>query len=84
MDEIQHELVKMARNFDASPAVTTGMPQDPYFGPKRADTDRNGQVTGMDLFGVRCWGHLYNTVRTLQSKTVWGMTSTCAESKTLG
>ena len=35
MDENQHNLVKMARNFDASPAVTTGMPQDPYLGSKR-------------------------------------------------
>ena len=58
MDKIQHELVKMARNFDASPAVTMGMPRDPYFGQKWAETGRNGQVTGMDLFGVRCWGHL--------------------------
>ena len=31
--ENQHNLVKMARNFDASPAVTTGMRQDPYVGP---------------------------------------------------
>ena len=28
IDEIQHNLVKTARNFDASPAVTTGMRQD--------------------------------------------------------
>ena len=33
--ENQHNLVKTARNFDASPIVTTGMPQDPYFGSKR-------------------------------------------------
>ena len=31
----------MARNFDASPAVTTGMPQDPYFGPFRVETARS-------------------------------------------
>ena len=48
-------LVKMDQNFDASPAVTTGMPQDPYFVPKHCDTDRNGQATGMDMFGVRCY-----------------------------
>ena len=35
MDENQHNLVKMARNFDASPAVTTGRPQDPYVVSKR-------------------------------------------------
>ena len=31
MDEYQHNLVKTARNFDASPAVTMGMRQDSYF-----------------------------------------------------
>ena len=40
MDENQHELVKTARNFNASPAVTTGMPQDPYFGSKRVEPAR--------------------------------------------
>ena len=29
IDENQHNLVKMARNFNASPAVMTGMRQDP-------------------------------------------------------
>ena len=55
-------LVKMDQNFDASPAVTTGMPQDPYFVPKHCDTDRNGQATGMDMFGVRCWGTYGSTI----------------------
>ena len=32
--ENQHELVRIARNFGASPAVTTGGPQDPYFWSK--------------------------------------------------
>ena len=44
MDGNQHNLVKTARNFDASPAVTTGMPQDPFLVPFRG---RNGQVGGM-------------------------------------
>jgi len=34
-NENQHNLVKMARSFDASPAVTTGEPQETYFGSKR-------------------------------------------------
>ena len=41
MDENQHNLVKMARNFDASPAVTTGMPQDPFLVSKRVETGRS-------------------------------------------
>ena len=57
MNENRYNLIKTVRNFDASPAVTTGMPQDPYFGPKRVETGQNGQVAGMDLFGVRCWGN---------------------------
>ena len=36
IDENQHNLVKTAQNFDASPAVTTGMRQDPYLVSKRA------------------------------------------------
>ena len=39
MDENQHNLVKI--NFDASPAVTTGLLQDPYFGPFRVETARS-------------------------------------------
>ena len=41
MDENQHNLAKTARNFDASPAVTTGMPQDPFLVSKRVDTARS-------------------------------------------
>ena len=41
MDENQHNLVKMLQKFDASPAVTTGMPQDPYFEPFRVETARS-------------------------------------------
>ena len=44
MDENQHILFKMTQTFDASPAVTTEMRQDPYFVPSRG---RNGQVGGM-------------------------------------
>ena len=39
--ENQHNLVKPGRNFDASPAVTTGMPQDPYLRLKRVETARS-------------------------------------------
>ena len=39
--ENQHNLVKMARNFDASPAVTTGRPQDPFLVSKRVETARS-------------------------------------------
>ena len=41
IDENQHNLVKMARNFDASPAVTTGMPQDLFLVSKRIETARS-------------------------------------------
>ena len=41
MHENQHNLIKMTQNFDASPAVTTGMPQDPYFEPFRVETARS-------------------------------------------
>ena len=47
IDKNQHNLVKTARNFDASPAVTTGMRQDPYFHPFRG---RNGK------FCAWAWG----------------------------
>ena len=33
--KIYYDLIKMVRNFVANPAVTTGMRQDPYFGPNR-------------------------------------------------
>ena len=61
MDENQHNLITLAQNFNASPAVTTGMPQDHYLffktvrnGPKRSGR-RHGLVWGP--FGVHCWGH---------------------------
>ena len=60
MDENQHKLVKTDRNFDASPAVTTEMCQDPYFGPKR-------RVSGSIQPSVLEPGHaahLYKTIRT--------------------
>ena len=44
MHENQHNLVKdvkVPQNFDASPAVTTGMPQDPYFGTFRVEAARS-------------------------------------------
>ena len=42
MDENdQHNLVKMTQHFDASSAVTMGVPQDPYFGPFRVETARS-------------------------------------------
>ena len=31
----------MTQNVDASPAVTTGLPQDPYFGPFPVETARS-------------------------------------------
>ena len=48
IDKIRHRLIKTARNFDASPAVTTARPQTlrripGTFGPFRG---RNGQVGG--------------------------------------
>ena len=54
IDENQHNLVKTARNFDASPAVTTGMPQDPFFfavpGSKRPG--RRHGAPALEIFGV--------------------------------
>ena len=41
MDANQHKLVKMTQKFDASPAVTMGMPQDLYFEPFRVETARS-------------------------------------------
>ena len=39
--ENQHNLVETARNCDASPAVTTGMPQDRFLVSKRAEAARS-------------------------------------------
>ena len=40
----QHNLAKTARNFDASPAATTGMRQDNFVGVKTG-------ILGVDIFG---------------------------------
>ena len=44
MNENQHNLVKTARNFDASPAVTTGRPQDPILGRSGVETARSAAM----------------------------------------
>ena len=49
MDENQNNLVKMTQHFDASPAVTMGMPQDPYFGSKRVETARSAALVASPL-----------------------------------
>ena len=49
IDENQHNLVKTAQNCDASPAVTTGMRQDPQNGPKQAVPGLKRQVLCMSL-----------------------------------
>ena len=46
IDENQRNLVKTARNFDASPAVTMGMRQDPYFESKREVSGSVRPVSG--------------------------------------
>ena len=53
--ENQHNLVKTARNFDASPAATTGMPQDPFLVSKRVETARSAAWGASPLNFMLFW-----------------------------
>ena len=61
MHENQHNLINMTQNFDASPAVTKGMPQDPYFGPFRVETAKSAAWGASPLNPPRHKSSVYAT-----------------------